>query len=132
MGLSLMKPQNQLLKFLASRPTLLKLLQGSGKKADLDPVGLGRFSDSAFLIISQVSLMLLVLGRGWEMLLSKLGAGGNPREAGPWWGQMGPGQGARPCQGVAWEWVMLFPLWRVSCSSRISFNDFVKSWFKFY
>lgn len=76
--------------------------------------------------------MLLVLGRGWEMLLPKLGTRGSLGEARPWRGQMGPGQGARPCQGVAWEWVMLFPLWRVSCSSRISVNDFIKSWFKFY
>ena len=37
-----------MLKFLASRPALLKLVRGSGKKADLDPVGLGQFSDSAF------------------------------------------------------------------------------------
>lgn len=76
--------------------------------------------------------MLLVLGRGWEMLFAQAGYQRKPLGSQAMAGQMGPGQGARPCQGVAWEWVMLFPLWRVSCSSRISVSGFIKSWFKFY
>lgn len=79
------------------------IVTGIWQKADLDPVGLGQFSDSAFLIISQVSLMLLVLGRGWKCFCPSWAPEGSLWEARPWRGQMGPGQGPGLCQGVAWS-----------------------------